>query len=164
MAKGRKTGGKVRRLHKVIDGVECKKCGCCKQWLPLEKFAKNGYKWDGLQERCTSCRLDHWRNLDYSLKRKRLIESYGITTQDFEALLKKQKYKCAICGSTDWGRYKVPRIDHDHSTGVVRGLLCNNCNRVLGMLKDDIVVLKSCIKYLKKNGNGYGQCKSPSPL
>lgn len=60
--------------------------------------------------------------------------------------------KCEICGTTDpKGFYKKFHTDHDHKTGVVRGLLCDQCNKGLGNFKDSIVFLKSAVRYLKKN-------------
>ena len=149
--------------HKTENDVELKWCGRCKRWLPLDRFSYNRSKWDGLQERCNECRHTHWsttgietrRNLPIERKRewrrKAVIRSYGLTPEEFEAMRLKQSNKCAICGSTDWGR-PSPSIDHDHETGKVRGLLCNRCNRTLGLAEDSIPLLTKMIKYLEKNG------------
>lgn len=82
-----------------------------------------------------------------------LRRSYGITLEDYEALLEAQNGVCAICGDPektkdkDGGPRKMP-VDHDHETGVIRGLLCTPCNRALGMLKDDVKVLRRAIVYI----------------
>jgi hypothetical protein len=60
---------------------------------------------------------------------------------------------CAICGKT-FSIIAKPRVDHDHRTGKVRGLLFNNCNVILGLANDDISVLKKAIDYLVMN-NGF---------
>lgn len=78
---------------------------------------------------------------------KKGIERYGITQEDFTKLEIKQDGKCAIRGG---GPKRFPRlvIDHNHITEMVRGLLCNNCNRALGLFKDDIVLLRKAVAYL----------------
>jgi hypothetical protein len=67
--------------------------------------------------------------------------------EEYEAMLSKQCGACAICKrpSPDGRRL---HIDHDHSTGLVRGLLCHDCNRGLGIFKDSHVILKAAVKYL----------------
>ena len=60
---------------------------------------------------------------------------------------------CAVCRNPETtlgnnGRIKNLAVDHDHITGRVRGLLCNNCNRALGLLRDDREVLQRAIDYL----------------
>lgn len=149
--------------HRVENGVELKWCGRCKRWLPITEFSFNKVKWDGLQERCNECRHTHWatvgidtrRNLPIEKKRemhrKSVIRSYGLTQEDFESMKLAQGNKCAICGSTDWGR-PSPSIDHDHKTGKVRGLLCNRCNRALGLAEDSPLLLIKMAKYLRNNG------------
>lgn len=154
----------MRRIeHKVENGVELKWCGRCRRWLPLDCFSSNKVKWDGLQERCTECRHIHWattgiesrRNLPIEKRkewrRKAVIRSYGLTPEEFEQLRQAQNDRCAICGSSDWGR-PSPSIDHDHSTGKVRELLCNRCNRTLGLAEDSITLLIKMAKYLRKHG------------
>lgn len=78
----------------------------------------------------------------YSLKRK-----FNLTQEEYQQLEQKQNYKCAICSG------KCSRslaVDHDHSTGKIRGLLCSGCNRGIGYLKDDISILKKAIDYLER--------------
>lgn len=82
-----------------------------------------------------------------------LKNTYGITQIEYEALEEKQKGKCAICGGDgfkmrDW-HWKKLVVDHCHVTGKVRGLLCHNCNRALGLLKDDPQNLLNAVNYLE---------------
>ena len=66
--------------------------------------------------------------------------------------LEKQDYRCAICGTSDWGKGKNtnrPHVDHNHENGKVRGLLCNTCNRALGMFEDDKNLLRKAANYLE---------------
>jgi hypothetical protein len=76
---------------------------------------------------------------------------YGITFQQYEKMRWDQNGLCAICGRPQ-RKAKENRlhIDHDHKTGVVRGLLCRGCNMGLGHFEDDIERLESAIRYLKQ--------------
>jgi hypothetical protein len=78
---------------------------------------------------------------------------YGITQDEFEALIKKQEGLCKLCGNPPSGKSlksKVLHVDHVHSSGKIRGLLCGTCNRVLGIIeKRDI--LKKIEGYLENN-------------
>jgi hypothetical protein len=60
-----------------------------------------------------------------------------------------------ICGITEDEMGKKLDVDHCHSSGKVRGVLCNPCNNVLGTAKDNIDILKAAITYLEINGDGY---------
>lgn len=74
--------------------------------------------------------------------------AYGITLDEYEALLTAQRGGCAICsGVNKDGRNLF--VDHDHTTGAVRGLLCNLCNRALGNFRDSVDLLDAAITYLK---------------
>lgn len=75
------------------------------------------------------------------------LKKYGITEVDYQTLLAKQNGGCAICGSS--GRRRLD-VDHDHLTNKIRGLLCNNCNRGLGHLKDDPALLRLAATYLER--------------
>lgn len=82
-----------------------------------------------------------------------LKRHYGISLEDYNVLLEKQKGLCAICKRKELHqRWKCLSVDHNHKTGEVRGLLCHRCNVVLGYA-NDINVLIMAIKYLKKRGN-----------
>jgi hypothetical protein len=79
------------------------------------------------------------------------MKTYGLDLKDYEKMLKAQNYNCAICGSPPPNNRKTRlAIDHCHTSGKVRGLLCDRCNRSIGLLKDDVSVLESAIKYLTK--------------
>lgn len=73
-------------------------------------------------------------------------ETYGLTKHELDVLLDQHEV-CAICLSSDWGQ-KGPQVDHDHATGRVRGVLCNNCNNGLGRFRDDPALLLEAVAYL----------------
>ena len=75
---------------------------------------------------------------------------YGITEAQYDEMLKLQNNKCAICKSSETKDKKRHRlmVDHCHSTGIVRGLLCSSCNKGLGLFNDAPDVMQSAIKYL----------------
>jgi Recombination endonuclease VII len=77
--------------------------------------------------------------------RKAQLRRYGISLAEYDALLEKQGGACAICRKRSKGRLCV---DHCHVTGMVRGLLCNECNTALGYLKDDQASLVAALAYL----------------
>lgn len=82
-----------------------------------------------------------------------MLRNYGITRQDYNTLLSQQDNKCKLCGGEGFamapgGKVKLV-VDHCHATGVIRGLLCHNCNRGLGLFKDNLETLKTAISYLK---------------
>lgn len=78
----------------------------------------------------------------YKLKKK-----YGITILEYNSMLFKQSGVCAICGNVATGGRRLS-VDHDHASGNVRGLLCQNCNAGLGLFKENINSLGAAISYL----------------
>jgi hypothetical protein len=78
-----------------------------------------------------------------------LRTNYGITEERYQELLSLQDGKCAICSTTTpTGRWKVFAVDHNHDTNEVRGLLCNECNRGIGLLKDSPDLLRLAAIYI----------------
>lgn len=73
--------------------------------------------------------------------------TYGITGEDYEALLAFQGGKCALCQRAT-GKSKRLAVDHDHKTGEVRGLLCGTCNKILGHARDDVAFFDRSMAYL----------------
>jgi hypothetical protein len=102
---------------------------------------------------CIQCQnewqKEHRKGREREKKDYQLQYSYGITIDDYEDMLKSQDYKCEICGDVFGdGQYNGPCVDHDHSTGAVRGLLCHACNHGLGKFKDSVIKLSKAIIYL----------------
>lgn len=89
-------------------------------------------------------------------KDRALKMKYGITLDEYNIILKAQNFVCKICYKKETGKYnngdiKSLAVDHCHKTKKVRGLLCENCNRALGLLKEDINIVQAVIEYLKGN-------------
>lgn len=127
-----------------------KVCLTCGLEKPITEFHKQATKKDPNRRKphCRSCwskiRKDRTpeHNRRYNLKR-----CYGITPEEYDKMLREQGGTCAICrGTESVGRLAV---DHCHSTGKVRGLLCTNCNQAIGKLKDDAQLLRNAINYLE---------------
>jgi hypothetical protein len=73
---------------------------------------------------------------------------YHMTIDEYNSILLAQGSKCAICGKAK-SDAKLFCVDHNHSTGNIRGILCHNCNLILGHAKDGVGVLYKAIEYLK---------------
>ena len=77
-------------------------------------------------------------------RRYRMKARHGMTPKQYEVMHKAQGGRCAICGK----KSKRLCVDHDHKTGVLRGLLCNKCNSLLGFGRDSVEILEAAIRYL----------------
>jgi len=81
-----------------------------------------------------------------------LEKTYQLTSVNYKKLLKEQKGKCKICGTTAPGKKRDTfSVDHCQQTNQIRGLLCIKCNSLLGQANDDIAVLEKAILYLKQS-------------
>lgn len=86
-------------------------------------------------------------------KAQRLAAAYGISLSDFKEMMATQNNACAICGYSDMSDPKMfPVVDHCHTTGKIRGILCASCNHGLGKFKDDVTRLMLAAAYLSRNG------------
>lgn len=148
-------------LSKGIGKSETKLCGRCKEPFPRESFRMRA---DGDREGyCRECmkitaaaRNKKWRaaNPDSSRegsRRSKLKTAYGLTMESYDSMMREQSGLCAICHQPP-GRRRLA-VDHCHSTGRVRGLLCAPCNTALGSFRDEIPLLVAAIAYLKKYGD-----------
>jgi hypothetical protein len=115
-----------------------KPCTNCKETKPLEDFHRSAKASDGRASWCKQCanaihRTYRKRNYRPEDKRRwQLKTRYGLTPDDVDGMLKRQEGLCAVC-SKILGKF---HIDHCHTTGVVRGLLCHRCNVLIGALDD----------------------------
>jgi len=98
-----------------------------------------------------------WR--DKGGHRRFLYKQHGITEDEYNKLFNLYDGKCHVCLQEETGRHNRTggklhlAIDHNHSTGKVRGLLCRNCNTALGLMKESPDRLKSLISYIEKYNN-----------
>lgn len=92
---------------------------------------------------------------------KRLQRTYGITLEQYTQLYKRQKGRCKVCKRSSIELGQTLSVDHDHSTGEVRGLLCTFCNRYVVGRHRDAVLLSSAGRYLKGPFTGWFVPKKP---
>lgn len=131
-----------------------KRCPRCELAQPLANFALDATAKDGRNGWCRACR-NEWaranrattRPVEYAAKLRR---RYGITIDQYEAMLARQVGRCAICRTDKPGGNggRTFHVDHDHATGRVRGLLCSPCNSGLGHLGDSPGRLREALAYL----------------
>ena len=115
-----------------------KKCKCCKKEFspkaPSELYCSDFCKAYGITEAY-------------------YMRTYGITLKEYLDMAEQQNFVCAICGKPNFPMKSISSgclvVDHNHKTNKVRGLLCHNCNRALGLLQDNTETLESAINYLK---------------
>lgn len=86
-------------------------------------------------------------------KNKDLIRNFGINIEQYELMLDQQDGKCAICNSHSCKSGRKFAVDHNHETGQVRALLCQNCNTALGHFQDSQELLLTAISYLQTHNN-----------
>ena len=131
----------------VLYITSCKKCG-----KETEHYSLSG--------QCKVCLRSYKLSPEgrNGIKYTNLKSRYGITKDEWHWMLKEQYGKCKICnremeielgnGNNSIGCH----VDHCHETGIIRGLLCNSCNKGLGFFKDDVSALQSAIIYLNETG------------
>lgn len=93
-----------------------------------------------------------------SYRRQHLNRLYGITPQEYDEMMEKQRGLCAVCGCEEPGdRWRSARlhVDHCHKTGKVRSLLCCACNQAIGLIKDNVSIARAMADYLHEHGHPY---------
>ena len=133
---------------------ELKQCPVCKT-TEHPKSTNKGY----LCKVCASERAKKWYlNNPEKYFFNQIKAKYGISKEKYLNLIEIQNNKCAICfkeesSLNNWKQGEVRRlaIDHCHSTGKVRGLLCTRCNITLGAVEDNVQTLKNMATYSEKN-------------
>ncbi len=137
------------------DGLRGECMGCertrARDWQRLhpESRRKSVRKWQAAHPETSRRKNREWklRNKD-KCSDMALRYGYGITLSEYNCLLEKQGRHCAICKKGKCNTRLV--VDHRHSTGTVRGLLCHNCNLLLGHCKENSDILNSAREYLEK--------------
>jgi DNA-directed RNA polymerase subunit RPC12/RpoP len=158
--------GKIKLRDVDYSGITDQKCITCEETKELSHFPKDKRLPIGYRHECKECFNKRNRESYHNpngTRRKYLVENredrlrmykdikcrkkYGLTIDEVKELHEEQNYKCAICKE----KFDVLCVDHNHDTGEVRELLCNNCNSGIGMLKDNVELVKSAYEYLLKH-------------
>jgi len=145
-----------------------KKCKDCLLITSLDNFyidERCKDKKGAICKACSAKRLQKWRSknpqkVKEGIKRnydndkdayrnRSLIYKYNITLEDYNIMLNNQKGLCRVCGIDRMNLRKNLSVDHCHKTGKVRGLLCERCNTALGLLKEDIKIMRNLINYME---------------
>lgn len=144
---------------------EEKTCSLCKRTLSDDKFPSThhlSYCYECLATRQREYRKKKAKSYWVTKDRKHTLKKrYGLSLEDFWAMVIYQNGKCAICGcdpedTTGVVQHRKLHVDHDHKTKKVRGLLCNGCNRAIGLLNENPESAKNLAHYLKKHASGNG--------
>lgn len=136
-----KNGGKGN-VHSFEGLKKCIKCGELKSLESFHYYTKiNRY-----HSLCSECKKETFKKYQKEVGR---FARYGITKSDYEKMFEQQKGQCFICE----GNFSVLYIDHSHTTGSVRKLLCRDCNTALGLLKENKKTINNLIKYVENYGN-----------
>jgi cytochrome c553 len=134
-------------------------CTRCKQIKPLDEFSKDSRKANGRAGMCKDChnasakaskkhthyKVDKEASKFYSIKSR-----YGLTMQQYQEMVKAQNGRCAICGKIPTKAYGL-QVDHDHSSGKVRALLCHACNVTVGFINESPELAMQIAKYLNEH-------------
>lgn len=111
-------------------------CSTCQRAKPREEFAENRSTRTGLNKECRACRSVAW-----------IQHKYDLSVSEYQDLYDSQGGRCAICAQLPSGGRLC--VDHDHESGEVRGLLCDNCNKAIGLFQDSPEVIINAVEYIK---------------
>lgn len=138
--------------------MNTKVCKVCGEIKPLKDFHKMTKSKDGHQNRCKPCAVsltrEYERRRGYKITpevaREALLKNrFGITSADYNKIFEEQDGKCAICRKDQIEFTKRFAVDHDHTHGFIRGLLCDMCNRGIGCFYEDATAIETAAKYLR---------------
>lgn len=148
-----------------------KQCSRCKNILDVSNFYRSTQNKSGFYSRCKKCASDNYKEYAYNnsekirnsqvARRKANPDKernsaykyrFGITLDQFNEMARMQNGVCKICELPNTKNIRLV-VDHCHSTGKVRSLLCTRCNTAIGLLKEDLNILKKAYTYLESYKN-----------
>jgi hypothetical protein len=133
-----------------MEVPKTKRCSRCKLEKPAEAYYADKSRHDGLNHRCKDCNKIHsqsYRRATNARRKYELAYYYGITVEEYDRLESKCGNVCEICRTRP---EEFLAVDHCHTTGKVRGLLCRVCNSAIGFFRDDPDLVQAAKDYLLK--------------
>lgn len=151
----------MKNKEKVV--VLTQTCTKCKQTKTAKFFGTLCVGKNGLHPQCKQCR-NNYNNSRYwgseAVRKSAIKQStisnrkrkYGVSAERYNQIFESQNGECAICEDRlDDSSFSLRgQLDHDHKTGLIRGILCGKCNTALGLLKEDLEIFYKAISYLSK--------------
>ena len=133
-----------------------KVCTKCRKEKPLSAFSVRHTRGGKPLAQCKVCcreKLRKWRDknpvAEALSRRKQCVKKFGISVGDYERLFFLQGGVCAICREVNTDN-RMLCVDHSHTTGKIRGLLCTTCNAAIGMLGDGPDGIRAALRYLEE--------------
>lgn len=126
-------------------------CAVCAREATYRSFKSNPEKWKRWRRRWNKINPDKVANQKW--RDQGILNGTGqlFTMADFTRLFDEQNGRCKICSLHQDDHKRALFVDHCHSTGVARGLLCNSCNKMLGDAKDRVDILENAVQYLREH-------------
>jgi hypothetical protein len=128
-----------------------KRAAYSREWAAANRGKRSAYSraWNAKNKDKKDALGRAWREANRDRIRDRVLRKrYNMTLGQHDALLASQGGRCAVCSADEPGGAGAWHVDHDHSTGEVRGLLCALCNVGLGMFKDNVDIMQRAVAYL----------------
>ncbi len=156
-----------------MEQIKYKQCSKCGELLSVRYFYKNNYQSDGYHPSCKVCKgnkvkskvkrtgsnpsynkeykAEYYQKNKIRIKERSFKHKFKVPFSVKRGLWEEQGRKCYVCKKDLPDVYNVDtNMDHNHSTGRLRRVLCNGCNAALGLVRENKRTLKSLIDYLEK--------------
>lgn len=124
-------------------------CTKCESTKPIEDFSSDFH--------CKECISTYKRNYYNTPETKQkywersILKKFGLTPQQYQEMFDLQNGRCKICNTHQSELKQRLSVDHNHKTGKVRSLLCNDCNTGIGLLKESVDILQTAILYINSD-------------
>lgn len=141
-------------LDHRVSASGYRRCMRCKKLRRLKSFYITCRKTLQRRTECSACankRVQKWKRAHkHSTRIHRITYKHGLAKAEYLEMLRAQNSRCLICRKSMKKNQKRLAVDHDHKTGMVRGLLCLLCNWGLGSFRDNPKFLRAAAAYLER--------------
>lgn len=135
--------------------AKLRKCNACHEVKELTEFAKDSSRPSGFRYKCKPCSSkasSKWAKDNKETRKDTVLKyQYGISLEQYNAILEIQEHKCLVCRE-DLVPGRQTHLDHRHSDEQVRGILCHSCNCTLGIAEENVNRLRMLANYIELTG------------